>query len=230
MSMLTSASDSARSPKSAEGQTPPLSKGERTRQKILTTAFDLFAENGYQAVSIRDIAANVGVTHVTLLHHFDSKEQLLSELMVHRDALERESAEEFFGESHDADDRYRGLHSPVLRWFMHRLATNESELGAVPLFLKITTEAIDSEHPAHQHFIIRYAFLRERLIDAFSEELSLRDDDAVEIDPVVATEHFIAIADGLQFQSIYNADTHPTVDSVWRYLRLLGVTRAEAVK
>ena len=36
-------------------ETPPLTKGERTRERILENAADLFAEKGYTAVTMKDV-------------------------------------------------------------------------------------------------------------------------------------------------------------------------------
>ena len=47
-------------------------EGER-RVEILRVAGRLFQQRGYAAVSLRDIAAGVGVTKATVLHHFGSK-------------------------------------------------------------------------------------------------------------------------------------------------------------
>jgi len=203
-----------------------LTKGQRTRQRIFDAAFRLFGERGYQAVSLRDIAAEVGITHVTVLHYFSSKDELLAELMVHRDEVEREAAVAFLETDHEAHSEYGGLHAPALRWMIHRLQENALETGAVPLFLKISTEASDPSHPAHQHFVARYRTLVGLLAQGFDEEFAYLPEGAVRVDPRVAAEHLIAIADGLQIQSIYNADTNLIVDDVWEYLRLLGVVAA----
>ncbi|MEE8600069.1 TetR/AcrR family transcriptional regulator [Euzebya tangerina] len=53
---------------------------ETTRETVLRTATELFAEHGYHAVGIRSIADAVGVKPASLYHHFDSKAALLSEI------------------------------------------------------------------------------------------------------------------------------------------------------
>jgi len=207
------------------GGTPLSAKGQRTRQRIFDAAFSLFAENGFQAVSLRDIAARVGVTHVTVLHYFASKEVLLTDLMLHRDEEERRAAGEFLARDHAADPEFRGLHAPVLRWFLHRLTVNEAEQGAVPLFLKISTEAVDAGHPAHQHFVRRYELLLRLLTEAFAEEFALRG-PGPDIAAQTAASHLIALSDGLPFQSIYSTEPRSTVAAVWEYLQLLGIVTA----
>jgi TetR/AcrR family transcriptional regulator len=49
---------------------------ERTQGQILAAAFDLFVERGFDAVSIREIAARSGVTKSLIHHHFGGKEAL----------------------------------------------------------------------------------------------------------------------------------------------------------
>lgn len=46
------------------------------QQKILSSAFKLFAERGFEGVSIRDIAADAGLTNPALYRHFPSKDAL----------------------------------------------------------------------------------------------------------------------------------------------------------
>lgn len=46
------------------------------RHKILDQAASLFADHGYDATSVRDIAAAVGITAPALYNHFRSKEEL----------------------------------------------------------------------------------------------------------------------------------------------------------
>ena len=64
------------------------SDGEKTRGAIRDAATDLFARYGYEAVSIRQIAAEVGVQAAALYRYFPTKEDLLFDLMsAHMQAL-----------------------------------------------------------------------------------------------------------------------------------------------
>ncbi|MEU6674268.1 helix-turn-helix domain-containing protein [Streptomyces sp. NPDC046853] len=64
--------------------TEPSGRRERkkaaTRQKIADTALELFLERGYDAVGIRDVAAEADVAVTTVFSHFASKEALVFEL------------------------------------------------------------------------------------------------------------------------------------------------------
>ena len=56
-------------------------KGEQTRQRILASSLALFARSGYAAVSMREIALDVGVGAGALYNHFTTKQHILMAIM-----------------------------------------------------------------------------------------------------------------------------------------------------
>jgi AcrR family transcriptional regulator len=73
-----------------DGATRPyatlLAKGEDRKQRILQVAERLLARYGWRNTSLAQIAKEAGVSAAGLLHHFDSKEQLLNAVLDARDA------------------------------------------------------------------------------------------------------------------------------------------------
>ena len=65
-----------------------LAKGEDRKQRILDVAQRLLARNGWRNTTLAQIAKEAGVTSAGLLHHFESKEQLLHAVLDARDADE----------------------------------------------------------------------------------------------------------------------------------------------
>ncbi len=63
---------------------PSLARREReraeTRRKILEAARRMFVQHGYEATTMRAIAAKIGYTPTAIYHHFRDKEALLTEL------------------------------------------------------------------------------------------------------------------------------------------------------
>lgn len=53
-----------------------------TREQILTAARDLFADRGFEQTSLREIAAEVGITKAALYYHFPSKADILEALVA----------------------------------------------------------------------------------------------------------------------------------------------------
>ena len=61
-----------------------------TRQRIQTVALELFAEQGYDKTSLREIAERLDVTKAALYYHFKSKEDIVASLV-----------EDYFGQIDD---------------------------------------------------------------------------------------------------------------------------------
>ncbi len=51
-----------------------------TRQKILDAARRMFVQRGYEATTMRAIAATIGYTPTAIYHHFEDKDALVAEL------------------------------------------------------------------------------------------------------------------------------------------------------
>ena len=51
-----------------------------TKDKIFRVSIDLFSKEGFNAISIRDIAKEVGIKSSSLYNHFKSKDEILDEI------------------------------------------------------------------------------------------------------------------------------------------------------
>jgi AcrR family transcriptional regulator len=90
--------------------------GEATRDRVFLAAERLFALNGFQAVSVRDITAEAGVNLAAVNYHFGSKDGLLFEIFRHRTSeLNRTRARLL----HEATDKHAG--KPPLRAILEAL-------------------------------------------------------------------------------------------------------------
>lgn len=100
-------------------------KKAATRQKIADTALRLFLERGYDAVGIRDVAAEADVAVTTLFSHFASKEALVFEQDT---AFEQRLTEAVTG---------RAPHEPLLpalRHEIHALVRHCTADGNAPIW------------------------------------------------------------------------------------------------
>lgn len=88
-----------------------------TRSIIVETAARLYADLGYSAVSMRDVANAVGVTPANLYYHFKSKDELIREALVHVFTHKTASLEEVLNRSDDADEKLEAF----VRWFVRLL-------------------------------------------------------------------------------------------------------------
>ncbi|MDB5429537.1 MAG: TetR family transcriptional regulator [Caulobacter sp.] len=109
-------------PATADGAEAPEVEAA-TKNLVFNAAERLFALNGFQNVSVRDITAEAGVNLASVNYHFGSKDALLFEIFRRRTVeLSRDRAKML----HEAADRHGGnppvreiltaLFAPVLRW------------------------------------------------------------------------------------------------------------------
>jgi AcrR family transcriptional regulator len=155
-------------------------RGRATRERIVTAAARRFAASGYRGVSLRDVAAEAGLSHPGVLRHFSSRAQIL-DAVVTRFELENEQW---------LDARTDAAPQLLIALAEH----NQSKPGYIELFSALAGEAVSTEHPAHARFAARYRELREeslRLAPAAGWSL----DDATRM---------LAGWDGLQLASLYN--------------------------
>ena len=66
---------------------------DSTRSRILQHAAALFAEDGYQQTTTREIAAAAGVEQAELFHHFASKAEIMNTILKHDLGTAVEAAE-----------------------------------------------------------------------------------------------------------------------------------------
>ena len=64
-----------------------------TKEDILLTALHLFAQNGYEAVSVSDIAGALGMTKSALYKHYRCKRDLFDSILARMERLDAERAQ-----------------------------------------------------------------------------------------------------------------------------------------
>lgn len=66
-----------------------------TKENILTTALSLFAQNGYEAVSVSMIAGELGVTKGALYKHYKNKRDIFNSIVERMYQLDTERAKKY---------------------------------------------------------------------------------------------------------------------------------------
>jgi AcrR family transcriptional regulator len=80
-----------------------------SRQEILRTAARLFQRRGYDATSMNDVAAALKLSKGGLYHHFQSKDEILFEIMSHAMQLTEERVLNPVRGIADPEERLRAL-------------------------------------------------------------------------------------------------------------------------
>jgi AcrR family transcriptional regulator len=177
------------------------------RAAILEAALAVFAKGGYRAGSLREVAAEVGMSEAGLLHHFPNKSALLAEVLDLRD---QKSITMVPLDAEDPGETLRGL--------VELARYNASVPGVVDLYCTLSAEATSPDHPAHGYFVRRYADTIGRLTGSFTrcaERGTLRPG----IRPESAARATVALMDGLQVQWLLDRDSVDMAEELDAYLR-----------
>lgn len=68
---------------------------ENTKERIMETALELFAEKGYLGTSMNDIAKQLGFTKAALYKHYTSKQEILNRIVERMNEMDYERAKQF---------------------------------------------------------------------------------------------------------------------------------------
>ncbi|QAY59054.1 TetR family transcriptional regulator [Microbacterium protaetiae] len=184
-------------PKNQEGRRGSYAKGIAKREEILTRALEVIAREGYRGASVKELAAAVGLSQAGLLHYFDSKEELFTEILRKRDEIDMAA----FGGVEAVSTDVEAVRDGYLQVIRH----NSQVPGVVELFSRLSVEAADPRHPAHRFFLDRNRALRGVFADVVRQSQSAgRLTDA--IDPDTLARILQAVADGLQVQWMLEPD------------------------
>lgn len=66
-----------------------------TKEKILLTALQLFAKDGYEAVSVRNIAEELGMTKGALYRHYKNKRDIFDSIVERMIQIDAKRAEDY---------------------------------------------------------------------------------------------------------------------------------------
>jgi len=94
--------------------------GNSTRSQIITTADQLFYEQGYEHTSFADIAAAVQISRGNFYYHFKTKDDILDAVIDHRLNNTRSMLERWQQEGKAPQDR--------IRCFINILIANQSKI------------------------------------------------------------------------------------------------------
>ncbi len=145
-------------------------EGRPMRENILAAAVQLFAEYGYHAAPLRDIAHIAGIQAASIYHHYPSKQALLVEIMETYMQRLIASLEHILSEF---DDPVKRLHEAIANHIrMHTTYKNE--------FFIIDTEIRALENKNRPDILSlrkRYEVLLQEILRAGMESNVFRQSD-----------------------------------------------------
>jgi AcrR family transcriptional regulator len=147
----------------------PEQVGADTQERIIRTAYELFTQNGLNAVGVDRIVADAGVAKTTLYRHFRSKDELIVKVIERhsqlwlRDWLEPETSKR----ANSPADRLLAVFESLDDWF-----ADENFQGCLPLNSLVETHDRFSPVRGATHRAIDglYAFLERLAVEATDQE------------------------------------------------------------
>jgi AcrR family transcriptional regulator len=164
--------------------------GRERRAEIVDRAGALFARVGYRGTTMRALADDLGIPKSSIMHHFRTKEDLLTAVLAHRDLA-------VVPPGPPAAD-------PVDELFTVTRAAAGADRGLTALYAVLSGEAVVPGHAAHDYFARRSARVRSYLTGLFARA---QEAGAMAPERDAATEalRLVALWDGLQIQWLYDS-------------------------
>ena len=172
---------------SAVGESPRpyaslLAKGDDRKVRILEVAERLLARNGWRNTSLAQIAKAAGVSPAGLLHHFESKEQLLNAVLDARDNDDDEHA-----------DRTGDLVTEICK--VAERFNRAPEL--VGTFTVLLIENIAPDAPLHDRLVRR----QQAAVDIVAELIGRAQRKGIyrnDFDPAIKAVEILAFTNGME--------------------------------
>ena len=96
---------------------------EDTKERILRTALELFAQNGYLGTSMNDIAGQLGITKAALYKHYAGKQEILDKIVERMNKMDYERDEAYEMPETEPDGFAEAyLHTPIQKIRTYSLA------------------------------------------------------------------------------------------------------------
>lgn len=161
-----------------------------TRAKIQEVALDLFAEQGYEKTSLREIADRLGVTKAALYYHFKAKEDIITSIFEDMQAEVDEIIEWTNGQPHNVDTRrevirrYSQISLGQARKLMRFMSENHSAMRELKVgnemrekMTTLATIVTDDKAPLVEQIRIRIAFFAMSIGIFGTQDLDATDDE-----------------------------------------------------
>ena len=132
---------------------------QQREEEILRATVKLISQRGYNGISLRDVASEVGMTQQGVLHYVGNKAGLAA--MVMKEFYDPTSMPgDFLASGLPGSDRDAPHFPAYLRYVVRE---NAKRRDLVQMFAILQAESIDPDHPAHDYFEHRPAIIWQTL-------------------------------------------------------------------
>ncbi len=184
------------------------------RDRILETATDLFANQGYRATGINEVIDKSGVAKATFYHHFPTKADLCLAYLKNRNSTELNSIKDFIAKKRTPWSRFLGVIESLEPW----LKANQMRGCS---FLNMVAEEPDPKSPLRKEGRKHYESLRDlirelamELVESDTQHYGKLDADAI------TDEYMVIIGGSIALAEIYH-DAWPMRQGIDMVARLV---------
>jgi len=159
-----------------------LAKGDDRRSRILEVAQRVLRRNGWRNTTLSEVAREAGLSTPGLLHHFQSKEQLLHAVLEARDAYDDAHADrsgDLLEQVANVVERFR--HAPDL----------------VGMFAILLVENLEADAPLHDRLLFRYQVALDSVAEAIRRG-QRAGEYRTDVDPTRKAVEIIAFINGME--------------------------------
>jgi AcrR family transcriptional regulator len=159
-----------------------LAKGEDRKQRILIVAQRLLARNGWRGTTLAQIASAAGVSPAGLLHHFESKDQLLHAVLDARDI---------------DDDVHANRSGDLLEEIERVVQRFERSPDLVGMYVVLLVENLEPDAPLHDRLQARYRFAVDSVAE-FLRRGQLEGRYRADLDAATKAVEIVAFINGME--------------------------------
>ncbi|MEV5573841.1 helix-turn-helix domain-containing protein [Spirillospora sp. NPDC052269] len=172
-----------------------------TREEIRRVALELFAEQGYEKTSLREIAERLGVTKAALYYHFKTKEDIIASLFEEVgekvDELVEWARSEPMTREHRVEilERYAEMLRGPAGDLMRFMSQNQQEVrdlkpgeGARARFLELARVLADDRDPVVDQLRARLSIMSLHMSVFLMRDMDISDDERHEAALAIAME------------------------------------------
>jgi len=165
-----------------------LAKGDDRKQRILAVAQRLLTRNGWRNTTLGQIAGGAGISTAGLLHHFESKEQLLQAVLDARDVYD------------DANGDLSGDIPAEVAKVAERFRRTPDLVGT---FVILLIENLDPDAALRGRLVRRYRDAVDLVADAIRQGQSAGRYRA-DLDPRVKAVEIVAFVHGMETSWLFD--------------------------
>ena len=152
----------------------PVTRSERTRSSVLEAAEDLFAERGFDATRLEDIAERVGIKRASIVYYFKDKRELYDAVLG-----------SVLGSLHQALAAELSRHEDLGIRIEAAVSVWVDYVGSRPTLARLILREVANATPEKRSLLLRHAApFQELVLKEFINHPDRRDVVKVTVDPI----------------------------------------------